>query len=94
MPGLPRELERLILRCLRKEPDRRYQTIRDVSLELQEIKEESDSGRLSAHVPAGDAQRRFRLLPAVIVAAAVVVAAISVASRQRVVIRRRGVELE
>ena len=44
MPGLPRELERLILRCLRKEPDRRYQTIRDVSLELQEIKEESDSG--------------------------------------------------
>ena len=28
VPGLPRELERLILRCLRKEPDRRYQTIR------------------------------------------------------------------
>ena len=26
VPGLPRDLERLILRCLRKEPDRRYQT--------------------------------------------------------------------
>ena len=79
VPGLPRELERLILRCLRKEPDRRYQTIRDVSLELQEIKEESDSGRLSAHVPAADARRRSRLMPAVIVAAAVVVAAIAIA---------------
>ena len=60
VPGLPRELERLILRCLRKEPDRRYQTIRDVSLELQEIKEESDSGRLSATVTRG---RRAPPLP-------------------------------
>jgi Tol biopolymer transport system component len=49
--SLPRELERLILRCLRKEPERRYQTILDVKNELQEIKEESDSGR-SGVVPA------------------------------------------
>ena len=39
--GVPRELERLILRCLRKEPERRYQTMLDVKNELQEIKEES-----------------------------------------------------
>ena len=93
--GLPRELERLILRCLRKEPDRRYQTIRDVSLELQEIKEESDSGRLSATVPAGDAHRRSRLMPAVIVAAAVVVAAIAIAwwLKQRAEFDRPGQRL-
>ena len=72
VPGLPRELERLMLRCLRKEPDRRYQTIRDVSLELQEIKEESDSGRLSASIPAPDRPRRGRLIPAVSVAVAAV----------------------
>ena len=79
VPGLPRELERLILRCLRKEPDRRYQTIRDVSLELQEIKEESDSGRLSASASAPDLPRRARLIPAVVVAAAAVVAVIAIA---------------
>jgi eukaryotic-like serine/threonine-protein kinase len=45
--GLPRALERLILRCLRKEPERRYQTMLDVKNELQEIKEESDSGTLT-----------------------------------------------
>ena len=78
VPALPRELERLILRCLRKDPDRRYQNIRDVSLELQAIKEESDSGRLSASVPAPD-RRRARLIPAVIVAAVAVVAAIVIA---------------
>jgi eukaryotic-like serine/threonine-protein kinase len=42
--GLPRELERLILRCLRKGPDRRYQSMLDVRNELQEIEEESQSG--------------------------------------------------
>jgi eukaryotic-like serine/threonine-protein kinase len=42
---LPRELERLILRCLRKEPDRRYQTVLDIRNELLDLKEESDSGQ-------------------------------------------------
>ena len=44
VPTLPRELERLILRCLRKEPARRFQHMADVKVDLQEIKEESDSG--------------------------------------------------
>ncbi|MFN0170729.1 MAG: protein kinase domain-containing protein, partial [Bryobacteraceae bacterium] len=43
----PQELERIILRCLRKEPDRRYQSMRDVKNALEEVKEESESGRLS-----------------------------------------------
>ena len=37
---VPRELERVILRCLRKEPDRRYQTMLDVRNDLQELQEE------------------------------------------------------
>ena len=40
---VPRDLERLILRCLRKEPDRRFQHMSDMKVELREIKEESDS---------------------------------------------------
>jgi serine/threonine protein kinase len=41
---VPRELERVILRCLRKEPNRRFQHADDVKVALQEVKEESDSG--------------------------------------------------
>jgi serine/threonine protein kinase/WD40 repeat protein len=47
---LPRDLERVILRCLRREPERRFQTMLDAKIELQEIKEESDSGRLQGVV--------------------------------------------
>ena len=42
-PPVPRELERVILRCLRKEPDRRYQTMLDVRNDLQELEEEIES---------------------------------------------------
>lgn len=49
---LPRELERLILRCLKKEPERRFQHMGDVKVELQEIKEESDSQPVAAAAPA------------------------------------------
>jgi eukaryotic-like serine/threonine-protein kinase len=43
VPEIPEALERLIVRCLRKEPERRYQHMSDVKVELQEIKEDSDS---------------------------------------------------
>jgi serine/threonine protein kinase len=55
--ALPRELERLILRCLKKEPERRYQLMLDVRNELQEIKEESDSGALAAPAPPAGRRR-------------------------------------
>jgi len=44
---LPRDLERIILRCLRKEPDRRFHHMADVKIELQEVKEELE-GRVSS----------------------------------------------
>jgi Tol biopolymer transport system component/predicted Ser/Thr protein kinase len=53
--GLPRELERLIVRCLQKDPDRRFQHMGDVRVELLEIKEELESG---PSVPAAPARRR------------------------------------
>jgi eukaryotic-like serine/threonine-protein kinase len=50
--GLPKEVERIISRCLRKEPSRRFQHMDDVKVELEELKEESDSGKLlAASVP-------------------------------------------
>ena len=37
---VPRELERVILRCLKKEPDRRFQTAIDVRNALEEVEED------------------------------------------------------
>ena len=44
---LPLDLERVVMRCLRKDPQRRWQTMADLRIALQDLKEESDSGRLS-----------------------------------------------
>jgi serine/threonine protein kinase/Tol biopolymer transport system component len=46
----PAELERLIARCLRKDPERRAQNMADVRVALEELKEDSDSGKLPVPV--------------------------------------------
>src|SRR5579859_1704639 len=46
VPETPMELDKLILRCLRKDPDRRLQHMGDIKIALTELKEESESGRL------------------------------------------------
>ena len=43
VPGLARDLERMILRCLHKSPERRWQSMADLRVALEELKEESDS---------------------------------------------------
>src|SRR6516164_479279 len=48
VPRTPPELEKLIARCLRKDPERRIQHMGDVKLALEELKEESDSGKAQA----------------------------------------------
>ncbi len=48
----PPELERIITRCLRKDPDRRWQSIADVKVALRELKEESESGDVAVAVAA------------------------------------------
>ena len=42
--ALPRDLEKIISRCLRKDPSRRFQHMADLKVALEELKEESDSG--------------------------------------------------
>jgi hypothetical protein len=49
------ELEKIIARCLRKDLDRRAQGIADIKLALEELKEESESGKLSSQVAAAAA---------------------------------------
>jgi Tol biopolymer transport system component len=47
-PDVPRDLDKIIARCMRKDPERRFQTMADVRVALLELKEESESGRLPA----------------------------------------------
>jgi len=56
--NIPRDLEKIISRCLRKDPDRRFQHMDDVRVALLDLKEESESGKLPAAVEAGGHFRR------------------------------------
>jgi predicted Ser/Thr protein kinase/WD40 repeat protein len=49
---LPPEVERVVMRALRKDPQRRWQTMADLKVALQDMKDDSESGRLSAAAPA------------------------------------------
>ncbi len=46
------ELARIILRCLRKERARRFQTMADLKAALEDLREESGSGRPAARAPS------------------------------------------
>src|SRR5215469_16914152 len=81
--GLPHELERIIGRCLRKNPERRFQTAADLKVALEELKEESDSGTLGA-APLRKKPPRWRLAGiAALVALTGLVAAIMWFSRSK-----------
>jgi serine/threonine-protein kinase len=45
-PDTPPQLEQVIHRCLRKNPDQRFQTMKEVQVALGALKHESDSGML------------------------------------------------
>jgi eukaryotic-like serine/threonine-protein kinase len=59
VPQVPRELERIIQRCLRKDPNRRFQSMSDVRVELEEVREESESGTPLPLVPARSRRRNW-----------------------------------
>ena len=44
VPGLPAEVERVVMCCLQKDPQRRWQCMADLKLILQDLKAEPDSG--------------------------------------------------
>src|SRR6185369_9731247 len=76
-PAVPMELEKIIARCLRKDAERRAQGIADIKLALEELKEESESGRLPGQVAAAAALRPLARPRLVAIAAGVVALAIA-----------------
>src|ERR1017187_6022339 len=64
-PDLPAELERIILKCLEKDRDLRYQHASDLRTDLQRLKRDSDSHRFAAVArDAPTTKRRLRWLAA------------------------------
>src|SRR5262249_6935956 len=65
-PDVPRDLERIVARCLRKDPDRRFQTAADLKVALEELREEIRSGEPAVVRPITRQRRPLVLLiPAV-----------------------------
>ncbi len=71
--GVPRELERVITSCLRKDRNRRLQHMDDIKIVLEELKADLESGKLAT--PAGGLRARPRRLGWLMAAGAVLVAA-------------------
>ena len=71
--SLPPDIERVLARCLRKDPSRRWQTMSDLKVALQDLKEDSESGRLRA-APAAIKPKK-RPLPLIAATAILCIAA-------------------
>ena len=62
IPDVPRDLEKIVFRCLRKDPDRRFQHMNDLKIALLDLEEESQSGMLSGvetRLPPARPRRRL-----------------------------------
>jgi len=59
--GLPREVERIVRRAMRKDTGHRFQTMSDLRVALEETKEESDSGTLESTKTTPPKRRRTLL---------------------------------
>src|SRR5947207_33155 len=50
-PSAPAELQRIVRRCLAKDPDERYQSIKEVAIELKALRRELESGGMDTTEP-------------------------------------------
>jgi len=50
-PSAPAELQRIVRRCLAKDPDERYQSIKEVAIELKELRREMKGTGIDTTVP-------------------------------------------
>ena len=78
-PELPREIESIVARCLRKDPERRIQDMRDLRILLEELREQSDSGTLQRadSASAAKTRRKYPVILIVLLALALLGAAAS-----------------
>src|SRR5258708_20188223 len=56
-PELDPELDRIVLECLQKEPDERYNSVKDIAKDLKRLKRESSRQRMSRVTAAPDVHK-------------------------------------
>lgn len=69
LENVPGELDKIIRRCLRKDRDKRIQHMDDVKLALEEVREDSESGKMGAADPPARAPKRWTWAAAGVAAA-------------------------
>ncbi len=79
--GLPQELERIIRKLLEKDPDRRYQSARDLVVDLKNLKRDSASGETAR--AAAPAPRKRAVILVAAAAAVLVIAAVAIFAIRR-----------
>lgn len=57
IPDVPSDFEKIISRCLRKDPARRFQHMDDLQLALLDLKEESESAKLTGLLPGARSEK-------------------------------------
>jgi Tol biopolymer transport system component len=73
LPSAPPELQRIVRKCLAKDPEDRYQSMKEVAIDLRDLRRQLDSGAITMTPPA--AAPRSPLLPIAIASAALAIAA-------------------
>ncbi|HMD13372.1 MAG TPA: protein kinase [Bacteroidota bacterium] len=62
-PDIDPELDRIVLECLQKDPDERYNSVKDIAKDLKRFKRESSKTRMSRTFPAMTANRSAAAVP-------------------------------
>jgi serine/threonine-protein kinase len=61
-PNAPSDLQRIVRRCLAKDPDERYQDMKDVAIELKEVRREMQEGSAETVPPVSSASSEARTM--------------------------------
>jgi serine/threonine protein kinase len=77
LPGAPADLQRTVRKCLAKDPDERYQSLREAAIDLRDVRRQLDSGPVTTVTAAAAPRRRTLFISAI--AAAVVVTGVAIA---------------
>jgi serine/threonine protein kinase len=88
---LPAELTRWIVRCLRKDPERRAHSMADLRVAMEELREESISGTL--RLPAAAREKPSRRSPLLVAIPLAAILAIAAYSGWRIVSGRSGADI-